>query len=177
MCVPESHTRLPGRPRPPAPSSPQHSCLQLFSAAPGEKRRLVPSLDTSSLLWLSGRGAPQGSGMRSRRPSPAAPLSLFTPPHSWQCPAQRWPGAQRGQAVGKGSSFPLVAPPRGYPRRELRARSREREPEGRWAERGHPESRGWDGRGLGVSAGANQHEERKVGGAKGNRLDALIGGV
>lgn len=77
--------------------------------------------------------APQGSGMWSHRPTPAAPLSLFTPPHSWQCPSQRWPGAQRGRAE-RGSAFPLVAPPRGSWKREGRARALEPEPKGRWAE-------------------------------------------
>lgn len=82
--------------------------------------------------------------MRSHRPTPAAPLSLFTPPHSWQCPAQRWPGAQRGRAErGRGGAFPLVAPLRGYWRREGRAKTLEPVPNGRWAEikRG---GRSWD---------------------------------
>ena len=59
----------------------------------------------------AGPGLPQGSRTRSRRPAPAAPLSLFTPPHSWQCPAPRWPEAQRGRAQGRAGAFPL-APPR-----------------------------------------------------------------
>lgn len=93
------------------PPSPERSCLQLFSAAPGEEgrggaleRHVRPPLAQQS-------GAPQGSGMRGRRPAPAAPLSLFTPPHSWHCPAQRWPGAQRGRAEGSTGASPLVAPP------------------------------------------------------------------
>lgn len=59
QCVAQNptHAFLDGPGRLP-PSSPPHSCLQLFSAAPGEKGRGVPSQDVSGLLWLSGLGAP-----------------------------------------------------------------------------------------------------------------------
>lgn len=68
--------------------------------------------------------------MRGHRPTPTAPLSLFTPPHSWQGPAQRWPGAQRVRAE-RGGAFPLVAPPRGPGGGKAVLKS---EPERRWAE-------------------------------------------
>lgn len=59
QCVAQNptHAFLDGPVRLPA-SSPPHSCLQLFSAAPGEKGRGVLSQDVSGLLWLSGPGAP-----------------------------------------------------------------------------------------------------------------------
>lgn len=128
VCGSESHTRLPGRPQPPAPFLPSAQLSPAVPCSPGGEREGVPSQDTSGLLWLRGLGAPQGSGMRSRRPTPAAPLSLFTPPHSWQCPAQRWPGAQRGRAAGRGGAFPSRPRPGatggGKAGLELRSRSR-----------------------------------------------------
>lgn len=87
------------------PSSHPHSCLQLFSVAPGERGRGCPRSTRPAFFGSTAPGAPQGSGMRSHRPTPAAPLSLFTPPHSWQCPAQRWPEAQRVRAE-RGGAFP-----------------------------------------------------------------------
>lgn len=132
MCGSESHTRLPGRPRPLAPFLPSSQLSPAVLGLPGGEREEAPSRDTSGLFWHSGSRAPQGSGMRSRRPAPAAPLSLFTPPHSWQCPAQRWLGAQRERAEGKASAFPL-APPRatGGGKAELETRSRSQRVGGR----------------------------------------------
>lgn len=134
QCVAQNptHAFLDGPGRLP-PSSPPHSCLQLFSAAPGEKGRGCPRRICPAFFGSAGPGLPQGSRMRSRRPAPAAPLSLFTPPHSWQCPAPRWPEAQRGRAQGRAGAFSL-APPRGYRRREVGAGTGEPEPDGRWAD-------------------------------------------
>lgn len=122
--------------------------------------------------------------MRSRRPTPAAPLSLFTPPHSWQCPAQRWTGARRARAEGERGRAPAGGPAWRLLKAERQSENPAARAKGevggdkiRWAELGHPgsgavEREGRDRAIAGKSAGG-----KAVGGARGSGVGALLGSL
>lgn len=90
-------------------SSPPHSCLQLFSASPGEEGRGCPSRICPAFFGSAGPGLLKDPECGATALPPPHP-SLFTPPHSWQCPAQRWTGARRGRAEGETRRVPASGP-------------------------------------------------------------------
>lgn len=134
QCVAQNptHAFLDGPGRLP-PSSPPHSCLQLFSAAPGEKGRGVPSQDVSGLLWLSGPGAPPRVQNEEPPPCPRRTPLFVYPAAQLAVPRPKVARGPTRTRTGESRRVPVGSAP-GYRRREVRAGTGEPEPEGRWAE-------------------------------------------
>lgn len=109
VCGSESHTRLPGRPQPPAPFLPPHSCLQLFSAAPGEKGRGCPRRIRPAFFGSEGSGLPKG---------PECGAAALPPPHPSLCLPRRTAGSappRGGQGPSEGGQRGEEARPRRGP--------------------------------------------------------------
>lgn len=92
-------------------SSPPHSCLQLFSASPGEEGRGCPSRICPAFFGSAGPGLLK---------DPECGATALPPPHPSLCLPHRTAGSApprgglgpgEGAQKGKRGAFPLVAPP------------------------------------------------------------------
>ena len=114
MCGSESHTRLSGRPRPPAPFLPSAQLSPAVLGSPRGEREGVPSQDVSGLLWLCGPGAPPRVQNEEPPPCPRrTPLFVYPAaqlavprPKVARGPTRTRPGESRRVPAGPAPGLP-----------------------------------------------------------------------